>query len=137
VDGRDKPGHDGVTVLLYCQVLPAETFMPDKLSKSGNPLGPIGTKVLFENEHIRVWSVELPGKGHQPLHEHEHPYLIVPVSEGKALMRWEDGREREITDVLGNVVYREANGGPHELFNLEATKFHSILVEIKAGGMTG
>ena len=33
--------------------------MPEKLSKSGNPLGPIGTKVLFENEHIRVWSVEL------------------------------------------------------------------------------
>ena len=110
--------------------------MPDKTSKSGTPLGPIGTKVLFENEHIRVWSVELPGKGHQPLHEHEHPYLIVPVSEGKALMRWEDGREREIIDVLGNVVYREASGGPHELFNLEETKFHSILVEIKAGGVS-
>ena len=108
--------------------------MPGKKSKSGTPLGPIGTKVLFENEHIRVWSVELPGKGHQPLHEHEHPYLIVPVSEGKALMRWEDGREREIVDVLGNVVYREASGGPHELFNLVDTKFHSILVEIKARG---
>ncbi len=108
--------------------------MPDKTSKSGTPLGPIGTKVLFENEHIRVWSVELPGKGHQPLHEHDHPYLIVPVSEGKALMRWEDGREREIVDVLGNVVYREASGGPHELFNLEDTKIHSILVEIKAAG---
>ena len=52
-------------------------------------------------------------------------------------MRWEDGREREITDVLGNVVYREAAGGPHELFNLEEnSKMHSILVEIKAGGMT-
>jgi hypothetical protein len=111
--------------------------MAGKLSKSGKPLGPIGTKVLFENEHIRVWSVELPPKGHQPLHEHEHPYLVVPVSEGKALMRWEDGREREITDVLGNVVYREASGGPHELFNLEERgKMHSILVEIKAGGMS-
>ena len=44
---------------------------------------------------------------------------------------------REITDVLGNVVYREASGGPHELFNQEDnTKMHSILVEIKAGGMT-
>ena len=112
--------------------------MPERTSKTGKPLGPIGTKVLFENEHIRVWSVELPPKGHQPLHEHEHPYLVVPVSEGKALMRWEDGREREITDVLGNVVYREASGGPHELFNLEErSKMHSILVEIKAGGMTG
>src|SRR5439155_16336851 len=55
------------------------TEMADKVSDKGNPLGPIGTKVLFENEHIRVWSVELGAKGHQPLHEHEHPYLIVPV----------------------------------------------------------
>ena len=109
--------------------------MPE-LSPKGTPLGPIGTKVLFENEHIRVWSVELEPKGRQPLHEHQHPYLIVATGAGKALMRWEDGREREIVDELGKVTYREASGGPHELFNLEDTKFHSILVEIKAGGMT-
>jgi uncharacterized RmlC-like cupin family protein len=106
-------------------------------SKSGKPLGPIGTKVLFENEHIRVWSVELPPKGHQPLHEHYHPYLIVPISEGKSVMRWEDGRERHLIDVPGEIKYREASGGPHELFNLEEhTKMHAVLVEIKAGGMT-
>lgn len=108
-----------------------EKAMPDKISKAGNPLGPIGTKVLFENERVRVWSVELPGKGHQPLHEHEHPYLIVPLTEGTGLMRWEDGREREIVDVIGNVVYRDAGGGPHELFNREDTPFHSILIELK------
>ncbi len=108
--------------------------MSDPVSKSGKPLGPIGTKVLFENDHIRVWSVELGANGHQPLHEHQHPYLIVPISEGKSVMRWEDGRERQLVDVLGEVKYREASGGPHELFNLEQTKFHSILVEIKAAG---
>jgi beta-alanine degradation protein BauB len=108
-----------------------------EVSKFGKPRGPIGTKVLFENEHIRVWSVALPPKGHQPLHEHQHPYLIVPISEGKAVMRWEDGREREIVDVPGRIVYREASGGPHELFNLEDnTTMHSVLVEIKAVGMS-
>jgi hypothetical protein len=69
-----------------------------------------------------------------PLHEHQHPYLIVPVSEGRSVMHWEDGRERQLVDVLGEVKYRQASGGPHELFNLEETKFHSILVEIKAEG---
>ena len=47
-----------------------EDAMPQQVSKSDKPLGPIGTKVLFENEHIRVWSVELEPKGRQPLHEH-------------------------------------------------------------------
>ncbi len=111
-------------------------MLPD-LSPQGAPLGPIGTKVLFENEHIRVWSIELPGKGHQPLHEHHLPYLIVPISEGKSVMKWEDGRTRDLVDVAGEVKYREASGGPHELFNLEDTKFHSVLIEIKAGGKTG
>jgi hypothetical protein len=106
--------------------------MQPQFSQAGNPLGPIGTKVLFENEHIRVWDVALPGKGHQPLHQHRHPYLIVPISEGQSVMRWEDGRERQIVDVPGDVKYRDGSGGPHELFNLEDTKFHSILVEIKA-----
>ena len=112
--------------------------MPERQSKSGKPLGPIGTKVLFENQHIRVWSVELPPKGLQPLHEHQHPYLVVPISDGNSVMRWEDGRERNLTDIPGNVVYREASGGPHELHNLEDRKnMHSILVEIKAEGMVG
>ena len=107
--------------------------MEQNYSNSGNPLGPIGTKVLFENEHIRVWDISLPGKGHQPLHEHQHPYLIVPISEGKSVMKWPDGRTRDLVDVAGEVKYREASGGPHELFNLDDTRFHSILVEIKAG----
>jgi hypothetical protein len=110
--------------------------MPDVSPKSA-PLGPIGTKVLFENEHIRVWSVELPPKGLQPLHEHKHPYLVVPISDGKSVMRWEDGHERQLNDVPGDVKWREASGGPHELLNLEDNmKMHTVLVEIKAGGMT-
>src|SRR4051812_38525291 len=78
---RARLPFDPRTTLLDYPVA-ARGIMADKTSKAGKPLGPIGTKVLFENEHIRVWSVELPGKGHQPLHEHDHPYLIVPVSEG-------------------------------------------------------
>jgi beta-alanine degradation protein BauB len=105
--------------------------------QSSPPLGPIGTRVLFENEHIRVWAVELPAKGHQPLHEHRHPYLIVPISAGRSVMKWPDGRERQLSDVPGDVKYREASGGAHELFNLEDTGFHSVLVEIKAAGSTG
>jgi hypothetical protein len=79
--------------------------MSDQTPKPG--LGPIGTKVLFENESIRVWSIELPPKGHQPLHEHHHPYLIVPITRGKSVMKWPDGRERELIDVPGDVKYRE------------------------------
>ena len=111
--------------------------MSGQVSQSGKPLGPIGTQVLFENEHIRVWSVELPPNGLQPLHEHQHPYLVVPISSGNSVMRWEDGRERQLVDVPGDVKWRDAGGGPHELLNLEdGMTMHTVLVEIKAVGMT-
>jgi quercetin dioxygenase-like cupin family protein len=102
------------------------------LWKQGEPLGPIGNKVLFENEHIRVWSVALPPKGRQPWHKHQLPYLIVPISDGDCEMRFEDGRKRKITDVPGEVIWRGEPGPVHELYNLEDHKFLSILVEIKS-----
>lgn len=105
--------------------------MSSAVSKKGNPLGPIATKVVFENDQIRVWSLELGPKGHQPLHEHYCPYLIVPLSESKSVMKWEDGRSRELVDHPGDVKYRESGDGPHELFNLEDADMKSILVEIK------
>jgi hypothetical protein len=114
-----------------------ERSMPSEVSKKGNPLGPIATKILFENEHVRVWSLELGPKGHQALHEHHLPYLIVPLSEGKSVMKWEDGRSRDLVDKLGDVKYRESGDGPHELFNLENADMRSVLVEIKSGAKNG
>jgi hypothetical protein len=110
-----------------------DTVMPPDLSAKGNPLGPIGTKVLFENDMIRVWDITLGPKGHQPLHQHHHPYLVVPLTEGKAMMRWEDGTTRELNDVIGTVIWRGDPGLPHELFNLGDAESKSILVEMKAG----
>jgi len=46
-------------------------------------LGPIGDKILFENEVVRVWSVTLDPGRRQPWHQHRLPYLIVPLTEGK------------------------------------------------------
>ncbi len=111
--------------------------MSSTLSKKGTPLGPIATKVVFENDYLRVWALELGPKGHQPLHEHHLPYLIVPLSEGKSVMKWEDGRTRDLVDKSGDVKYRESGDGPHELFNLEDSDLRSILVEVKSAAPRG
>ena len=79
-------------------------------------LGPIGDKIMFENEFVRVWSLTLdPGK-RQPWHQHLLPYLIVPLTEGKNEMTFDDGRVRETQEKPGEVIWREA-GIPHELLN--------------------
>ena len=64
-------------------------------SPRGDKLGPLGDKILFENEHVRIWSVKLDPGERQAWHKHDLPYVIVPMTEGKNVMYFEDGREKE------------------------------------------
>jgi quercetin dioxygenase-like cupin family protein len=93
-------------------------------------LGPIGDKILFENEHIRVWSVTLDPDGKQPWHQHHLPYLIVPLTPGKNEMHFDDGRLRLTEEKPGEVIWREP-GIPHELHNISDWQYRNVLIEIK------
>ena len=48
--------------------------MPD----SAEP-GPIGDRVLFEDEHIRIWEMILEPGQRSPLHHHQNDYVVVIV----------------------------------------------------------
>ena len=48
-------------------------------SPRGDKLGPLGDKVLFENEFVRIWSVKLDPGERQAWHQHHLPYIIVPM----------------------------------------------------------
>ena len=93
-------------------------------------LGPIGDRVLFENEHIRVWSITLDPGGKQPWHRHDLPYLIVPLTAGKNVMAFDDGRVRNTEEKPGEVIWREP-GIPHELTNVGDWQYRNVLIEVK------
>jgi quercetin dioxygenase-like cupin family protein len=100
-------------------------------SKRGPELGPIGDKILFENEHVRVWSVKLDPGERQPWHQHHLPYLVVPITKGRNIMYFEDGRERETHENPGEALWREP-GIPHELLNISDWQYQNVLIEIKS-----
>jgi beta-alanine degradation protein BauB len=97
---------------------------------STRKLGPIGDKILFENEYLRVWSVKLDPGQRQPWHQHLLPYLIVPLTEGDNEMTFDDGRVRHTQEKPGEVIWREP-GIPHELINRSTWQYRNVLVEIK------
>jgi quercetin dioxygenase-like cupin family protein len=70
-----------------------------------------------------------PGE-RQAWHKHDFPYVIVPMTEGKNIMYFEDGREKETNETVGGVLWREA-GAPHELLNVSDWQYRNILIEIK------
>ncbi len=99
-------------------------------SKPWDVLGPIGDRVIFENDQIRVWSLTLEPGGRQPWHQHLLPYLIVPLTEGHNEMHFADGRVRQTEEHQGVVIWREA-GIPHELRNISTWQYKNVLIEFK------
>lgn len=94
-------------------------------------LGDIGTSIVFENEHVRVWEVRLEPGETQTWHKHHHPYLIVGVEGADNRMDFLDGSEpRHMQETPGRVVFRDA-GKVHMLTNEGTTRYVNRLIELK------
>jgi quercetin dioxygenase-like cupin family protein len=93
-------------------------------------LGPIGNRVIFENDFVRVWELAVePGRS-KGLHRHDLPYVIVPLTEGKIEIESIDGRVYRPDEKVGEAIWRDA-GEIHDLKNLGDTTYRNVLVEIK------
>lgn len=105
--------------------------MTDRDGSMGRRLGPIGDRILFENEAVRVWSVSLEPGDKQAWHQHHLPYLIVPLTEGRNEIHFESGRVVHTDEKPGDVLWREP-GEIHELRNTSGRPYRNVLIEIKA-----
>jgi quercetin dioxygenase-like cupin family protein len=93
-------------------------------------LGPVGQRVLLENEHVRVWQVSLAPGETQPLHRHDHPYLVIAVQGAMNVVETVDGHVIDAPEPTGSVVFREP-GATHTLTNIGETTYVARLVELK------
>ena len=75
-------------------------------------LGDVATKLLFENDRVKVWELALgPGES-SDVHEHEHDYLLIQLEGDKIAGIFEEDTHGEFPpgivegDVApGNVFY--------------------------------
>jgi quercetin dioxygenase-like cupin family protein len=97
---------------------------------AGIELGPIGDRVIFENDRIRVWSFSVPPGGIKRMHRHDLPYLIVPMTGGRVELTTIQGKVRFGDDKKGEAFFLEA-GETHQLRNLSDHTYENVLVELK------
>ena len=72
-------------------------------------LGPIGNRVIFENDQVRVWELAVdPGKS-KGVHRHELPYVIVPMTDGEIEIKSIDGSSLSARRTkVGEAIWRDA-----------------------------
>ena len=93
----------------------------------------VGTRLLFENDHVRVWDLCLaPGEA-IPVHEHENDYLYVVIGDGKLQTEFPDGTvdpPRQMQD--GDVRFRTVGErAVHAARNVGEQPWRNIVVELK------
>jgi quercetin dioxygenase-like cupin family protein len=89
----------------------------------------VGTKLIFENERVKIWEFTLQPGETTGLHTHQHDYFFYPIEGGTLEVTRASGITQATLDV-GKVYYR-SKGDTHDACNIDGHRYHEILVELK------
>ena len=94
------------------------------------PLGDVATRLLFENDHVKVWEMTLAPGETSALHRHDRPYVMCIV-EGTRIDADLVGKGHlEIPVQPGSVLFVPP-GDTERAINGTDRPFREILIELK------
>ncbi len=99
-------------------------------------LGGVGTKLLFENERVKVWEMRLEPGGESAVHRHELDYLMIQIDGDRMAGVPEADSDGPYNGYIegdiapGNVLYA-TRGGVETARNVGKKPFYEIIVELK------
>jgi beta-alanine degradation protein BauB len=96
------------------------------------PSDRVGTELIFENEAVRVWIMDLQPGEESAFHKHLDDYLIVYTTPSKIEVHIPGEAER--TDVFddGYTAYTNVGDGiMHHIRNVSTEPHRQVIVELK------
>jgi predicted metal-dependent enzyme (double-stranded beta helix superfamily) len=99
-------------------------------------LGDVGTKVVFEDDRVRVWQVRLAPGEQGPVHSHDLDHLLVQVAGDRIAVVPEPDtrgpyRDYLEADVVPGAVVHVRRGGVESARNVGSRPYLEIVVELK------
>jgi beta-alanine degradation protein BauB len=99
-------------------------------------LGGVGTKLLFENDRVKVWEMALEPGEESAVHRHELDYVMVQVDGDRMAGVSEPDSEGPYPgyiegDVAPGNVLSAKRGGVEVARNVGQKAFYEIIVELK------
>ena len=96
-------------------------------------LGNVATRLLFENERVKVWEMRLEPGESSDLHRHTLDYLLY-ILEGTSIDADRPAGESLRFSVEPGQIFFVPRGGTERAVNRSGTRFRELLVELKDGG---
>lgn len=99
-------------------------------------LGGVGTKVVFENEQVRVWVLRLAPGERSAVHQHDLDHLLIQISGDRIAVEPEpdaEGPHRDYMEapVIPGMVAHVPKGGIETAVNVGIEPYYEIIVELK------
>jgi beta-alanine degradation protein BauB len=114
------------------EVAAANEYAPPGAIPPGDP-GEVGTKLLYENEQVKVWEFTLAAGEMIPMHTHTMDYLFHVYEGGTLEVTYPPESEappRKIDLQAGDVRFVK-KGGRHAARNTSRRRYVEVLVELK------
>tara|TARA_B100000749_G_scaffold262867_1_gene236068 strand:+ start:154 stop:456 length:303 start_codon:yes stop_codon:yes gene_type:complete len=92
-------------------------------------LGGVGSYVLMENDHVRVWQNDLEPGESSDWHLHTTNYLFIATEHGDLKIEFEDGTSHVTELQVGKVTIGEKDS-IHQLSNVGDKRYTSVIVEL-------
>jgi hypothetical protein len=99
-------------------------------------LGDVATRLLFENERVRIWEMDLAPGARSATHRHDVDYVLVQLEGDRiAAMPEPDTagsfRDYVEADVVPGKARYLARGGIETAINVGTRRYREILIELK------
>ena len=120
----------------YAEITPELRERLEKFrdARTGDSLGNVADRVLFEDDDVRIWELKLEPGEHSDLHHHEHDYYLVISSGDRVAGVLPKGGSMDffvgVIPPEGNTV-RVPKGGTEWAYNVGDKTYHEILIELK------
>jgi mannose-6-phosphate isomerase-like protein (cupin superfamily) len=93
-------------------------------------LSNVGTRVLLENERVRIWEMLLEPGQSSDLHHHASDYVLC-ILEGESIDADPPNGETFHAKVEPGKVYYIKRGGTERAVNRSDCRFREIIIELK------
>jgi beta-alanine degradation protein BauB len=99
-------------------------------------LGPMGDRIVFENERVRIWELVIPPGGDSNVHEHEHDYVLVILGGDRVAAVQEPGSVTALpeyfeADVVPGQAVFVPRGAVETARNVGNEPYSEIIIELK------
>jgi hypothetical protein len=106
------------------------------MSAPPRALGNVATRLLFENERVRVWEMDLEPGARSDTHEHALDYVLVQIDGDRIAARFEPDTAGTYRDYVEGAVEPGktrfiARGGIETAINVGTRRYREILIELK------